>query len=916
MKKSITNFTSSIPLLNLLFSLTLLLIGFLATNELTHANSFTPYDRNQYPASVSQTELPREATIFAQYIYPKIESCKNNQISTTNVQSLIDSNKLVYCPEIDIVDRHRLKFLMELDYFSLGRYSSMVITGADANDKATQVLAENLRNGSPEGEKVTAGTYPNTNLVLVSDIKKGLNYALNRAFVNIYTGTGSPIVHDWCETKPNCDPIAERMDIMALAKNGSNEEMLASIKVYESIDDTVLKILLSNYTNIEVTTGAIKDENLSLDSSARNKWLATWIPFNDIEKSSLKLSNPIDYNYIYTPKSACAATGTGALLCMAERAGADSVVGSFKTLWNFMEISPAKVAQHQIAWERFRDLANYLTLIIILILIFLQVFKFNQNRNNIIKLIPRLIVVIILANISFYLVQILVDLSNIIGYGIAQFFSSITEPFDLLSGKFLYFVSGTLAGVALAGVIGYYGGLILAGTIIITGLFSLIGLLLALSFREIAISILIITSPLAFISLALSTNNKLFAYWWKTLSAMLMLRPLSILVLNASLFSYNLIVSTSSNPLLNFMSFLLIFLPVFFIPSLIITAVKKLPAIASSITGLTQNLSSPLIKSAKNTTFVRAIDSGQKRRLEMDKLYDPQAKSKLSYANPVFLARKTRHQIYKKGVYGAFGGEFFGNAKYTNLVGNINPEIIDRIKESAEEIPNPVEAREVIINVLNDQKEIDSQDLLGYIISASNGGQLTYEEYSKAITHIMHKQDLEVNYINQFNFEISKNFLNVNKGLTGGLIRKYGNKPLDIDLKKVAIASLYGKPITEDTKTKLKQYLPDEEYEKLMSSRANPNDNLPIYEFIKNTFNTIHSIPSEESKVEIAKKMFMDSINSFEGLPDFSDLSKLNEDELIDFKALSELKKDPEFINRLKLIQNLSPRASEFFNKS
>lgn len=915
MNKSITNPKSIKPLFGLMIVLAVLLVGFFVATESASANSFTQYSRDQYPASVTEADQAREVTIFAQYIYPKIEKCKTNQISTSKVQTLKDSNKLVYCPEIDIVDRYRLKFLMELDYFSIGRYSSMVITGADAYDRLAQVQAEQIRIESPEDEKKSAGPFPNTNMVLVSDISKGLNYALDRAFVNIYTGIDPSIVHDWCEGETNCDPITEREKIMTSAKSGSKLEELMPIQIYESIDDTVLKILISNYTNITVTTEAIKSENLSIDGSTRTSWLKTWIPFNEVERNTLKLSNPIDYNYVFAPRSACAATGTGALLCMAERAGADSVVGSFKTLWGFMEINPAKVAQHQIAWESFRDFANYLILIIILILIFMQVFKLGKANNNIIKLIPRLMVIIILTNISFYLVQVLVDLSNILGYGIAQFFSSIIEPFDLLSGKFLYFVGGALAGVALAGVIGYYGGIILVGTIIITGFFSLIGLLLALSFREIAISILIITSPLAFISLAISSNNKIFTYWWKILIAMLMLRPLSILVLNASLFSYNLIVSTSSNPLLNFMSFLLIFLPVFFIPSLILITVKKLPAIAASITGFTQNLSKPIISSAKNTKFVRAIDSGHKRRLEMDKLYDPQAKAKLSYANPAFLARKTRHQIYKRGVYGAFGGEFFGNAKYTKLVGSINPEIIDRIKESAEEIPNPVEARDVIINVLSDKKDISSQDLLGYIMSASNGGQLTYEEYSRAITHILHKQDLEVNYINQFNFEISKNFLNVNKGLTGGLIRKYGNKPLDIDLNKVAIASLYGKDITEDALSQLKQNLPDQEYEKLMASRANPNDDQPIKEFINNTFNTLHSIPNEDAKVDIAKKMFMDSINSFEGLPDFSDLNKLNEDEKIDYKALTELKKDNEFMKRLKLIQNLSPRASEFFNK-
>ncbi|KKW02986.1 MAG: hypothetical protein UY35_C0009G0029, partial [Candidatus Saccharibacteria bacterium GW2011_GWC2_48_9] len=67
------------------------------------------------------------------------------------------------------------------------------------------------------------------------------------------------------------------------------------------------------------------------------------------------------------------------------------------------------------AWINFRNLANVLFVLFFLAIIYSQLTGWQQSRLGITRMLPRLVVVVILVNISYFVVSVAVDLSNIVG---------------------------------------------------------------------------------------------------------------------------------------------------------------------------------------------------------------------------------------------------------------------------------------------------------------------------------------------------------------------------------------------------------------------------------------------------------------------------------------------------------------------
>ncbi len=77
------------------------------------------------------------------------------------------------------------------------------------------------------------------------------------------------------------------------------------------------------------------------------------------------------------------------------------------------------------AWNYFRDMANVIAIIILLVIIVSQVTGYGIDNYGIKKLLPRLLVTMVLINISFLICQLVIDLSNILGSGLSDMFMAI-----------------------------------------------------------------------------------------------------------------------------------------------------------------------------------------------------------------------------------------------------------------------------------------------------------------------------------------------------------------------------------------------------------------------------------------------------------------------------------------------------------
>lgn len=231
-------------------------------------------------------------------------------------------------------------------------------------------------------------------------------------------------------------------------------------------------------------------------------------------------------------KPECAVKDLGWLICPVVNFLADISDAAFAMIAdNFLKIEPglASGGEVQAAWGIMRNIANGAFIIMFLAIIVSQLTGFGISNYGIKKMLPRLIVAAILVNVSIYICQIAVDLSNILGYslragigGIGDEITRANEIFQSGQGR------GTWGGFALTilatGTAGILALAVLIGALI-SGLVVMATVAVLLIARKALIVILIVISPLAFVAFLLPNTEKLFGKWRSIFVGLLMVFP-------------------------------------------------------------------------------------------------------------------------------------------------------------------------------------------------------------------------------------------------------------------------------------------------------------------------------------------------------------------------------------------------------
>jgi hypothetical protein len=259
------------------------------------------------------------------------------------------------------------------------------------------------------------------------------------------------------------------------------------------------------------------------------------------------------------------------------------------------------------AWTVIRNLANVVFVVVFLIVIFSQVSSVGISNYGIKKMLPRLVVAAILVNISFVIVQVLVDVANIVGASLYELMKSVTpnNTIDFGWGKL---VALMLAGGATgAGLV--WGGVVLSGglaaafwmllPIALAGMLALLAAMLTLIFRQAIIPVLAIMAPLAFVAYLLPNTQSWFNKWKDLLISMLMLYPLASLVFGGVNFASKAIIGDGTKSWEMLIGLIMLSLPLFSLPFL----ARKSSMFASNIMGgLKSMYQKPLDAARKGST--------------------------------------------------------------------------------------------------------------------------------------------------------------------------------------------------------------------------------------------------------------------------------------------------------------------------
>lgn len=192
------------------------------------------------------------------------------------------------------------------------------------------------------------------------------------------------------------------------------------------------------------------------------------------------------------------------------------------------------------AWKVFRNIANILFIIAMLVVVYSQLTSAGISNYGIKKMLPKLIIAAIAVNISYFLCQLAIDLSNILGFSIKEMFDSIGAQIPS-AGSTQNTWASNIAGVLTGVVIGVALGLAISFPVIIAAVLSLAAAAMILVAQKALIVLLIVVSPVAFALYLLPNTESLLKKWWQLFKSLLLLFPTMSLLFGAGALAANIL---------------------------------------------------------------------------------------------------------------------------------------------------------------------------------------------------------------------------------------------------------------------------------------------------------------------------------------------------------------------------------------
>lgn len=300
----------------------------------------------------------------------------------------------------------------------------------------------------------------------------------------------------------------------------------------------------------------VGNSGLDKDTVNNNKAPIAWNDIDSyIKEEDKKEAEATEKSKADEAKNSCGIGGMGWLICPLMTFMGEIADASYSVISQFLNINPAifgegsdAVGAKQ-AWNFFRDIANVIFVLLFLWVIFSQVSSIGISNYGIKKILPKLIVGAILVNLSFYICQLAVDLSNILGFtlkealeGSVSGVGGSSSNSEILSGL----------GAAVAGI------LVLTGTVLFAALAVSIPTLLSLMLvllvvlvilivRQAAIVLLISIAPLAFAAWLLPNTESLFKKWVSMFRGLLMVFPIISLLYGAGKLAGAILATTATS---------------------------------------------------------------------------------------------------------------------------------------------------------------------------------------------------------------------------------------------------------------------------------------------------------------------------------------------------------------------------------
>ena len=327
-------------------------------------------------------------------------------------------------------------------------------------------------------------------------------------------------------------------------------------------------------------------KNSGVDAASINKEKDE-IAWDDIKKD-VDISEKKDEDG--EPESSCSGDlgSLGWLICPSMSLGGKLADAGYSSVSMFLDISPdifndnPELGGAKQAWNFFRDIANVVFVLLFLWVIFSQISNVGVSNYGIKKILPKLILGAILINLSFYICQLAVDLSNILGYalkGVLEGASLRAETSDTgLGGGFVAVLTGALGLVGAP----LFAFLTVSVPMLIWTLLSIGAALLILVFRQAAVILLIAISPIAFAAWLLPNTESLFKKWVSAFKGLLVVFPVVSLMYGSGKLA-GAVLSNSSGGIMQFVAMCAPIVPLIATPFVIKSSLNSLGSLGAKL---------------------------------------------------------------------------------------------------------------------------------------------------------------------------------------------------------------------------------------------------------------------------------------------------------------------------------------------
>lgn len=203
------------------------------------------------------------------------------------------------------------------------------------------------------------------------------------------------------------------------------------------------------------------------------------------------------------------------------------------------------------AWGQFRIYANIFFVLVLFFVVFAQFTGFGEGRYNFRAILPRFIALAIVVNISYPICQIVVDISNIVGSGIANLFIEFSSHIELKNSEGVAGASifaSVIAAVLISAAAIIIASLAVGPAFLMPVIMALVGGMLTVFFtylmlvvRQAIMVILVVVSPVAIALAILPGTKSIFDKWFKLFRGLILTYPLASLLIMGGNFASRLI---------------------------------------------------------------------------------------------------------------------------------------------------------------------------------------------------------------------------------------------------------------------------------------------------------------------------------------------------------------------------------------